>query len=79
MANRNGPVTPGEPPEGAKIPLRQREAVCARCQHFNGICTVVFPQAKGCRSLDRYRPGWLAFAANARNACPLGRWTSYQE
>jgi hypothetical protein len=47
--------------------------------HFNGICTVVFPQAKGCGSIKRHRPGRLAFGGNVENACPLGRWTCHQE
>jgi hypothetical protein len=46
---------------------------------FGRICTLIFPQAKGCRSLQRYRQGWLAFAAEAVNVCPVGRWKTGRE
>ncbi len=49
------------------------------CEHFNGVCTLIFQQVKGCRSLNRYRSGWLVFAADAGNVCPLGRWNPDQE
>ena len=70
---------PREPTDAAKALIAKRESICARCEHFNGVCTLVFPQVKGCRSLNRYRPGWLAFAADAGNVCPLGRWNANQE
>lgn len=65
---------PREPAELAKTLIAERESICARCEHFNGVCTLIFPQANGCRSLQRYRPGWLMFAAEAVNVCPVGRW-----
>jgi hypothetical protein len=70
---------PREPPDSAKALIARRESICARCEHFNGVCALVFPQVKGCRSLNRYRHGWLAFAVDAGNVCPLGRWNANQE
>jgi hypothetical protein len=64
---------PREPPDSAKALIARRESICARCEHFNGVCTLVFPQVKGCRSLQRYRPSWLAWLAEQENACPLDR------
>lgn len=69
---------PYEPADPAKALIAQRESICARCEHFNGVCTLVFPQVRGCRSLVRHRPGWLAFAADAENVCPLGWWAAEQ-
>ena len=67
---------PREPGAAAKALIAKRESTCAACEHFNGVCTLVFPQVKGCRSLSRYRSGWLAFAGDAGNACPVGLWTA---
>jgi hypothetical protein len=36
------------------------------------VWALVFPKGEGCRSLQRYRPGWLAFAADVENSCPVG-------
>jgi hypothetical protein len=67
---------PREPADPAKALIARRQSICARCEHFNGVRTLILPQVKGYRSLIRYRPGWLAFAAAAENACPADRWVS---
>jgi hypothetical protein len=69
---------PRKPGNVAKALIAKRESICTGCEHFNGVCTLVFPQVKGCRSLNRHRPGWLAFVGDARNVCPLGRWAARQ-
>jgi hypothetical protein len=68
-----------EPTERANALIARRESICARCEHFNGVCTLIFSQVKGCRSLHRYRAGWLVFVGDAGNVCPLGRCTCCPE
>ena len=63
-----------EPVDPAKVLIARRESICARCEHFNGVCTLVFPQVKGCRSLNRYRAGWLAWLAEPSHGCLRGNW-----
>lgn len=68
------PITPGKPPEGAKILPRQREAVCAKCEMFHGICFEVFSELRACADPQELRLAWMAYAATLASRCPRGRW-----
>jgi hypothetical protein len=68
------PPTPGEPPEGAKVLLRQREAICAECDMFHGVCFEVFSKLRACADPQKLRPVWMAYAGTLTNCCPRGRW-----
>jgi hypothetical protein len=68
------PPTPGEPPEGAKILLHRREAVCAECDMFHGICFEVFGKLRACADPQKLRPAWMAYAGTLNNCCPRRRW-----
>lgn len=68
------PPVPGEPPEGARILLRQREVIYAKCDMFHGICLEVFGRLRACADPQKLRPAWMAYAGTLTNRCPRGRW-----
>ena len=68
------PATPGEPPEGAKILLRQREAICAKCEMFHGVCFELFGKLRACTDPQKPRQAWMAYAGTLTSRCPRGRW-----
>lgn len=53
---------------------KDKRCATAKCGHYRGVCDLVFPQVKGCRSIERYRQGWLTWLAEPSQACPRGIW-----
>jgi hypothetical protein len=63
--------TPREPRTDAG---RDRLAICATCDAFEGACVERFPQVKDCKSKVRYLTGWLVWLDEPDSACPKRRW-----
>lgn len=54
---------------------QRRQALCVGCDHGRGgICTLEFPQVKGCKDVKRYRTGWVLWLVEPSNKCPKKLW-----